>query len=813
MSERVARGVEAQTASQQLNKDDDEHEVRRAPSSRGGGLIPAMYGPSTVPYGEELQPLMPNVELSTVTAHVGGAPASAAKDIGANAFTAGDQIVLPDSPSKRTVAHELVHVAQQRNGVSLPDGQGTKGDAHEQQADAMAEQVVAGKSVDIAAPSRASGPAAIQMESAPEAEEEPRYGEGTEKQYGEYRNETKSQWAGARQQAKDPKPNDPFAAGRDDAKAIEGKKVGQGGFGARLIGGASRMAQADAKSWGTLAAPVQPVTEPLDKQYAEQQEHLKKTHSKDHLTHITGDTAMMQKKLAYSREWTVENLATIDRHRFEQARWIGAYNGWRPLANASHVALAEMMSAAKLMGFDPRSGEDMAAFVEAIEASLGMANQLVDAKVLGNNNDQSWSSRNDDPTAVTHKARPELGGEQLGPKLDGVKDAYNELRVAHHGVYLGLLDDQKAMLQAKAGQVSAEIAQLNQVIAFWTGATGFVSKAGGYAKDAAIGATGDAIARKTRPDGSRHGKKAAKDALDHAHKSSKDPNDYKHDIESHARVDDYETYHDTWGQAGQEKLDKERRLRGEPEPAPPPPVAFPDLSAQGALQFGLKLLTEDKLDALNQQLLNIQGQIDAKDRAKAFVQTTAAQDAYRKAVARMKDEIKKVEHASLRDREQEMVKFGHELDAYAVENKSDLHKRHADGLAPGPGKEIYATAMASVAKIEKYRALSKLSLHTFPYDQFVETIHVLARERAGIVMPRESESRTYDQAMKAPPSLRPMTPSEDELYQQIAGTYLIAMQRDAQWDMRLEGVIERFRALMVKVTGSGGVEGTVGKGF
>jgi hypothetical protein len=83
-------------------------------------------------------------DLGRVKAHVGGPAASAARAMGASAYASGGSIAFSSAPSLRTAAHEAAHVIQQRAGVV--EGVGTAGDRHEQQADAVAEAVVAGRS-------------------------------------------------------------------------------------------------------------------------------------------------------------------------------------------------------------------------------------------------------------------------------------------------------------------------------------------------------------------------------------------------------------------------------------------------------------------------------------------------------------------------------------------------------------------------------------------------------------------------------------------------------------------------------------------
>jgi hypothetical protein len=98
-------------------------------------------------------------DFSDVRVHTGTGAASAAKSVQAQAFTVGNEVVFnegkynPSSPEgQRTIAHELTHVVQQRQGdvagesrsggikVSTPD------DSFERAAEANADAVMSGAS-------------------------------------------------------------------------------------------------------------------------------------------------------------------------------------------------------------------------------------------------------------------------------------------------------------------------------------------------------------------------------------------------------------------------------------------------------------------------------------------------------------------------------------------------------------------------------------------------------------------------------------------------------------------------------------------
>lgn len=112
-------------------------------------------------------------DLSGVRAHVGGGAALAAREIGAGAYTTGEDVAFARPPSLRMAAHEAAHVVQQRKGVRLADGVGGRGDFYERHADAVAERVVAGRSASSLlgppAPSRSPG-GAVQRDPPTETE-------------------------------------------------------------------------------------------------------------------------------------------------------------------------------------------------------------------------------------------------------------------------------------------------------------------------------------------------------------------------------------------------------------------------------------------------------------------------------------------------------------------------------------------------------------------------------------------------------------------------------------------------------------------
>lgn len=102
-----------------------------------------------LPSLERLQPLFGHHDLSRVRAYTGHSAATAARQLGAKAYTVGNQIGFEGpNPSLHIVAHEATHVVQQRAGVHLTSGVGQVGDAYEEQAEAVGRAVTRGENVE-----------------------------------------------------------------------------------------------------------------------------------------------------------------------------------------------------------------------------------------------------------------------------------------------------------------------------------------------------------------------------------------------------------------------------------------------------------------------------------------------------------------------------------------------------------------------------------------------------------------------------------------------------------------------------------------
>ena len=119
-----------------------------------------------LPYLPIIQHAFGDHDLGTVRVAIGGAAAEFADAVGARAYTVGERIAFRSEPDLHLAAHEAAHVVHQRVGVNLEGGVGKPGDPYEQHANAIADAVVAGRSVKhlLGPATTAAARPALQME-------------------------------------------------------------------------------------------------------------------------------------------------------------------------------------------------------------------------------------------------------------------------------------------------------------------------------------------------------------------------------------------------------------------------------------------------------------------------------------------------------------------------------------------------------------------------------------------------------------------------------------------------------------------------
>ncbi len=102
-----------------------------------------------LPYFEQIQRAFPQHDLSTIQTFTGASAKAACNNINAKAYATKNSIAFDNpNPDLHTVAHEAVHLLQQRNGVKLTNGVSHIGDRYERQADSFADKIVRGESIN-----------------------------------------------------------------------------------------------------------------------------------------------------------------------------------------------------------------------------------------------------------------------------------------------------------------------------------------------------------------------------------------------------------------------------------------------------------------------------------------------------------------------------------------------------------------------------------------------------------------------------------------------------------------------------------------
>ncbi len=619
-----------------------------------------------------------------------------------------------------------------------------------------------------------------------------------------YRAKYQSPWATMRARTPAPDLAAPFAGGSGTPAKLEGatpgqqRTLGQGGFGARLLGAAAKAARDG--DWGTLAHPVTLVDRALNQASVEQQAFIEKNSQSDWEGLGSADPAWLARDKQRAIAWATANMATIERYLFTHYRWCEAYNSWVPMANAAHRSMAELAEAAMLMGFKGSSERDMAKFVLGLEVSLDQALALVNARVLGPANKQSWSTRGDD-TKAHAEARPVLEGEAITGKLTHAKEMYQALLLAHMGVYEGLLEDKRQVLKGDRARTAGAIAEINETIQFWAGLGGFVDTAIGHAAPLATGETAAKIDGALVNEGRAHGR----DALDQAGEAVAHPGDRGARVDVRMHVADYEEHHDTWGPGGA----KAAAEAGVEAQAHAPSISIPDLSIAGLFEFGARVANQKNVNLLQQKLAGINANLSASKVALGMAQSQQRLTKFQRARETYQTATGALQAGGTAARGQAVVELGYQLDAYAVEHGGELRAHGGAALVPGPGKELFATAMACMAKVAQFRAMSRLALGAFPFDQLSDAAAQMNAERSGKAPIQESAGMS---AHRQPPRVPGMTADETQMYQQMAGTYLRVAELDASWGLRLDGVEQRFRTLMVKATGINAA-GAIGKEY
>lgn len=133
-----SEGEDAAEPGAEANEPSEIHE--RAQDGVEGSCAP-------LPYLDQVQEAFgAGHDLSSLRTRTGGPAAAMGQRIGAQHYAFGNRIAFGKEPSLHDAAHEAAHAVMQRAGIGPSSGVGQAGDMYEEQADAIADRVVAGKS-------------------------------------------------------------------------------------------------------------------------------------------------------------------------------------------------------------------------------------------------------------------------------------------------------------------------------------------------------------------------------------------------------------------------------------------------------------------------------------------------------------------------------------------------------------------------------------------------------------------------------------------------------------------------------------------
>ncbi|HEX8144703.1 MAG TPA: DUF4157 domain-containing protein [Pyrinomonadaceae bacterium] len=143
-----------------LHEQESAHDAAQADCAREVASEGISGAAGTLPHLDAIQKSFGRHDVSGVAAHTGAQATAANEALGASGYAMENHVAFAEPPDLHTAAHEAAHVVQQRSGVQLQGEMGQVGDQYEKHADAVAEQVVQGRSSEhlLDAYARSAGP-------------------------------------------------------------------------------------------------------------------------------------------------------------------------------------------------------------------------------------------------------------------------------------------------------------------------------------------------------------------------------------------------------------------------------------------------------------------------------------------------------------------------------------------------------------------------------------------------------------------------------------------------------------------------------
>ncbi|PJB43437.1 MAG: hypothetical protein CO108_10035 [Deltaproteobacteria bacterium CG_4_9_14_3_um_filter_63_12] len=390
-----------------LKKQGDLRETAARGVSGSGGAVP---------FQGEMEAQL-GADFSKTRAHVGANATEACEEMGAEAYTRGEDIVFRDTnPKKATVAHELTHVVQQRGGVNLPGGVGQPGDVYERKAQAAERGErkpgeSPAKAADATASVTASVTAGIQMKTSED---------------GEWTSEERqvSQASATYYVGATTNPGYTFDKGTGSGSAYE---RGDAGFAEEASAAASDMTMAAGKTGEIFSIPkVLPYGDDLSKDSdARAEEAVKYSEkAKDNRNSMGID------RFNEISAWCADDSEQLKLRQTEQESRFQDYNGWTNLANQFFASETRVEALLQIYGV-----EDANLMVDVL--SKGLDDVEATAKL-------DKAAKNS--AGVTETLDIPQPDETLAAGLDDIEISLDELRTAYLGFQAARLLDEKGAI-------------------------------------------------------------------------------------------------------------------------------------------------------------------------------------------------------------------------------------------------------------------------------------------------------------------------------------------------------------------------------
>jgi hypothetical protein len=607
------------------------------------------------------------LDVSQVTAHVGGPAADAAQRIGATAYATGDHVALPANPDLHTTAHEVAHVAQQRQGVHLKGGVGAAGDSYERHADAVADRVVAGQlATDLlghGAAGRRDGDTAVQR--------------------------------------KTPAP-DASAVGGDgsEAEALEdltGAENVAGQFGHSQIissqGGADKAAAKHIATYaGAHLVPIHPDFSVLQTQKTKRAEEGADIYSRRSAGY--SDNVSHQRRLVQGRDWCEGKVAEWQQYETTAQQMFQEYNGWVPFANGAFTALARLEGMQELLGVS-----DPAKMVETLVAGLDDADQVASQLISVKGQNHANLPRSDSSVALA-------GSECV--------NAFKSMNTEYLEYQQNLLAWLSAKVDGEGDAARAKLAEIEQVKGFVRQVGGLVDTTMGHLKAAPgrISAATEGVAQAYAQVGASMNQRAALDGKP----QTWNPTFVTTDEDGALVSRNMQTGMDSSMTPG-----ADGKAVKTPSPAGDG-VSLP-MSVGDLAGAGVDLLFAGEVAALQRQLNIIATKVAAIDKSKQATEMKHKTDTFTRSVEVFGTAAFKMKK-TIEQRRKDYVDFGMQLDEFANGDK----KMKKEGLDPGKGKERYATVMMMASQIREVVSIGRDAKAALQYDGSAWTVFILQAE-------------------------------------------------------------------------------------